>query len=403
MTRLAKMAGALAASDLVRAAIRFGTSLIVARGLGRIAFGEWTLWLAVASALTALFDLGLRTLLIREAGRDENRVGMLVLDAASARLALFLPIAVALIAIATSVGGVAPARARAAAFLTAAGLVAGCAAAVHRASPRRLAAILTIESGGAVVQAIATALLVAQGRGVDALLDLAAWIQLLQAAAALVVWRATAHGDRLARPSVARAWRMVRQAWPFAISGVLANAQARVAPLLVGALAGTGEVASFGVAARIEGVARRLPSAAFGAAFPLFAGVSGADSDRLRRRMEEGVRWFALASAAIIVVAAAPLVRVTYGERFAAAAWPLAWAAAGLVPALMNSSREVFLFATGRERTALRWSAVALAVQAAGCLLLVPRLGASGAMIALAAGEIAVWIPLRNAPVRAVA
>ena len=88
---------------------------------------------------------------------------------------------------------------------------------------------------------------------------------------------------------------------------------------------------------------------------------------------------------------------MTYGPAFAAAAWPLAVAGLGLVPALVNSSREVFLYATGREREALRWGAVALAVQTAGCALLIPAFGASGAMAALAAGEAAVWLPLRVA------
>ena len=65
------------------------------------------------------------------------------------------------------------------------------------------------------------------------------------------------------------------------------------------------------------------------------------------------------------------------------------------MPSLVNSSRRVYLYAEGRERIALRWSVVALSIQAAACLVLVPRFGATGAMGALALGEAAVWLPLR--------
>jgi len=130
----------------------------------------------------------------------------------------------------------------------------------------------------------------------------------------------------------------------------------------------------------------------------VFAGE--ARSERLRQvrvRFERVLHGFALAAAVALVAGARPLVRVTYGPAFAAAVWPLAIAGLGLIPALVNSSREVFLYATGHEREALRWGAVALAVQTAGCALLIPAFGASGAMAALAAGEAAVWLPLRVA------
>jgi O-antigen/teichoic acid export membrane protein len=44
---------------------------------------------------------------------------------------------------------------------------------------------------------------------------------------------------------------------------------------------------------------------------------------------------------------------------------------------------------------ALRWSAIALGIQAVACVVLIPRLGAQGAAIALVMGEALVWWPLR--------
>ena len=71
------------------------------------------------------------------------------------------------------------------------------------------------------------------------------------------------------------------------------------------------------------------------------------------------------------------------------------WVAIGLWPFLVNSGRKVGLYASGRERDAVLWSAVALAIQVVACAILIPRYGAAGAAFAMAAGEIAVWWPLR--------
>lgn len=279
--------------------------------------------------------------------------------------------------------------------LAAAGLAYGCVGAIHRASPRRLAAILAIEFGGAVALGVGAVAVVARAGGVVDLLGVATLAELAQCGAALALWRLAAPRDRLRWPTLSTARSVLARAWPFAASGWVANAQTRIAPLMVGWLAGTGEVASFGVAARLETVARRAPYAAFGAALPVFAGEAAEGRSRqVRARFERGLRWFAVVAAAILVAVARPIVRVTYGAAFAAAAWPLAIAGVGLVPALVNSSREVYLYAMGREREALQWGTVALAVQAVGCVLLIPSFGGSGAMAALAAGELAVWLPL---------
>jgi O-antigen/teichoic acid export membrane protein len=77
------------------------------------------------------------------------------------------------------------------------------------------------------------------------------------------------------------------------------------------------------------------------------------------------------------------------------------WIGVGLVPTLVNSGRKVYLYASGLEGAAVKWSAVALALQAAGCALLIPSLGAAGAAAALAFGEAVVWWPLHKITVKA--
>ena len=56
-----------------------------------------------------------------------------------------------------------------------------------------------------------------------------------------------------------------------------------------------------------------------------------------------------LCSAVALALLAAPLMRLLFGAPFAAAGPVLIWVAIGLVPAVSNSSRKVFLFAAGGE------------------------------------------------------
>ncbi len=402
--RIAQMAAAFAASELLRGAIRFATSVVVARRLGPTLFGRLTLYLAWASALTAAFDLGLRVLLTRESARRPQEMGAAVAGAIALRLSLFLPVALFLWVGAPAVASVGTpiAMLRAIAMLAAAGAVYGCVAAIHHATPARLGAILAIESVGSALECAGAIAVVAAAGGIADLLHLSAAVQVAQFGGAVLLWRAVAPSDRLDRPSLASMRALLARALPFAGSGLVANAQARLAPILLGAVAAPPELAAFGVASRLEGLARRLPSAAFGAALPVFAGAgAGGDASAARRRFDVAVRAFGAGAAVTLCAGAAPMVNIAYGTAFAAAVWPLRIAAVGLAPFLVNSGRKVRLYADGRERIALRWSTVTLVVQAAGCALLIPRFGAAGAAAALAAGELCVWYPLRLAAARA--
>jgi O-antigen/teichoic acid export membrane protein len=98
--------------------------------------------------------------------------------------------------------------------------------------------------------------------------------------------------------------------------------------------------------------------------------------------------------AAPCVLFAAPLLRLLYGPTFINAAPALVWVGVGLVPSLVNSGRKVALIAAGGEAMVLRWSAVALAVQAITTVALIPPLGAVGAAVSIAVSEAAIVLPL---------
>src|SRR5262249_3913604 len=84
------------------------------------------------------------------------------------------------------------------------------------------------------------------------------------------------------------------------------------------------------------------------------------------------------------------------GPAFLPAAPVLVWMGLGLIPAMMNSSIEVYLYASGDEAYAVRFTWVRALVQLAAGLPLIMAQGAVGAAIAMALAEAVVWLPLRR-------
>ena len=401
--RLVGMSAAFAASNFARTAIGFATSLVIARPLGIDDFGRWTLCMAWAAALTTIVDFGFGALLTRDAARDDPGVGGAVAVAFVARIGVLLPVALLFVLASShlSLDVATAAGLQIVPLIAMAGAAYGCLAPVFRAWPRALVVALGIETIGALGQWAGAWWLVHAGRGVVELLVLAAVVQAVQFSAAAALWLRFGPRAAFEWPSPITIARTMRAAWPFAAAGLLANAQLRLAPLLLGFLAAPAAVAAFGVASRIGGVVRMLPQAAFAGALPVLSHEAkrGA-TDLVRVRFERTLLAFVITAASVLVIAAGPIVSVTYGDGFAAAVAPLVWTGIGLVPALMNSGRKVYLYACGHEAVAVRWSAVALALQAGACALLIPEFGATGAAAGLALGEALVWLPLRKAGVK---
>ena len=404
-SQLIGMSAAFATSNFARMAISFATSLVVGRALGVDDFGRWTLCIAWASLLTSVADFGFGVLLTRDAARDDPGLGRAVAAALVVRAGSLLPVALVFVLMPSLLAADAATAEgfRLVPAIAIAGTAYGCLAAVFRAWPRTLVAALGIETAGALGQWAVSWWLVGSGYGLTAILVLAAAIQGLQLAALMVLWFMTPHlRTRLEWPSPAIVVRTLREAWPFAAAGIIANVQGRLAPVLLGFLAAPAAVAAFGVASRIGGLVRILPQSAFAGALPVLSYEARiGTSEAVRARFDRTLFAFAVTAAAGVALLAAPFVSWTYGDGFAAAVVPLIWTGVGLIPTLVNSGRKVYLYASGLERPAVKWSGVALAIQAAACAALIPAFGPSGAAAALAFGETAVWWPLYKVAIKA--
>src|SRR5581483_6615213 len=90
------------------------------------------------------------------------------------------------------------------------------------------------------------------------------------------------------------------------------------------------------------------------------------------------------------------LLRAIYGTRFVGAAPALMVIGIGLLPALTNSAKKIFLYATGDERFVLQWSTVSLVIQVISGIVFMPRYGSVGAAAAIVIGEAVIWWPLAD-------
>jgi O-antigen/teichoic acid export membrane protein len=428
LRRIARSSAAFLASSFARAALGFGLSLIVGRGLGADRFGQWVLCTAWASLLTVVADLGFGVLLTRDGARANAPVRRLVAGALAARLAVVVPMAAALYAgagwIATDAGSI-PAL-RTAALLGIVSAAYGCFSAILISQPRWLPMVLGVETAWLAVQVAASwwitigsvgsggsGGLVGSGGwvggsdgfvGADgtlvALIALATVVQLAQIATALVLWRRV-FADHVARPARREpSGALLRRALPFAGAGIVANLDLRVAPLMLGALSTSSAVGLYAAASRFGRFAALAPQAVFGGALPVLSGEFERDrglTNRAFSALDRALLAFGALAAAGFVALAPLVLRVAYGPSFAAAAPALAWIGVGLIPSLSNSGRKIALYAAGGEAAVVRWSAVALIVQVAAAALLIPVLGSTGAAIAIAVAESAIWLPLRRA------
>jgi O-antigen/teichoic acid export membrane protein len=401
LTRIARLSAAFVCSNLARAVIGFGLSLVLGRGLGAASFGGWILCTTWASMVTVAADLGFGVLLTRDGARGKTEPGRLLVAALLLRLPLASALAVALVAAAPAlthdselIVGL-----RLASLLGVAGAASGCFGSLLRSQARWLPTVLGLETGWLALQVGASWWIVRSGGGIAALVGVSIATQVAQIATAIVLWRPV-FADRAAIGGPAPLLQTLRRALPFAVTGLVANLQARVAPLMLGYLAPPIELGWFGAASRVGRVAKLTPSAIFAGALPVLSHEYERNRDEAHRVSRVLDRMLLAATAGAVLaslVFAAPLMRLIFGPSFGAAAPSLMWVAIGLVPALSNSSRKILLYAAGREATVVGWSLVAVALEVVAGIALIPAVGSTGAAISVALGEAAIWMPLRRA------
>lgn len=385
--RLSHNAVTLLVSNAGSAALSFLLSVLIGRALGQDGLGIYAAALAWVFPLSLAADFGIATLITRDLAQQPQLEPRYLQSAVWARLLLGGGLTLALVAAAPFLSDH-PAVVRGlqlAAPLVVIGPFLSTFTAVFRAQ-QVMWPIPWLNIGMLAAQVIITALIFATGGGVLTALAANTLTSAGQLAVAWWVWRRWFSLTlRLPLPQgeeeAVRTFRLLRRAWPFALAAVLAALQLRLNTVLLERLSTTAEVGYYAAAARFVEAGRVLPNAVFGALLPALTvlALDPAGLAQTFRRVMLGLAAFGAALGGLFAIFGAAVVRLTYGAAFADSVPALHIAMWSLLPGLLRGGQTLYWFAIGREQYANRVNALALALQAALGLWLIPRHGAVGA------------------------
>ncbi|WP_457331818.1 flippase [Rhizobacter sp. P5_C2] len=240
--------------------------------------------------------------------------------------------------------------------------------------------------------ALAKVALIVLGFGVLAF----AWVGLAEAvltcAAIFAIWSAMAGHRPRWSADAAGAWQMLASGAPLALAALATSLNSRVDQLMLGWLAGFGQVGLYAAATRFSEIWWILPPMLLNSIAPAY--IYGHDGDAAIRRR---VAWIS-ASLAVPAVAASVLTTL-WGDALVALALGPGYAGAGAILAVhiwltvflfLDAPLSHYLVATHRQRYLTGKTLLTLAANLALNAWLVPRHGALGAAIATLAATAAV-------------
>lgn len=171
----------------------------------------------------------------------------------------------------------------------------------------------------------------------------------------------------------------------------------RVDNLLIAPMVSREGLAVYNVAYKLFEPSLIVPAVVLAATFPLLsqaAGVLSLKTMKLREVLGQTLGLLAAlgASAGLLLIAVAmPLVALLYGQEYAASAPVLQLLALACLPMFINYGLTHALIAVDKPRLYAAFTLVALLVNIAANLALIPRLGVAGAAVATVATEVVLF------------
>jgi O-antigen/teichoic acid export membrane protein len=199
---------------------------------------------------------------------------------------------------------------------------------------------------------------------------------------------------RWPRPSRARLMPLVKVGLPLGVSGVLVIAYARIDQLIVYAVTGSHASGLYGAMYNIIDQAHFLPMSVLTTLTPIIAASWVTDRERMLRVVAVAAELLSVGSLGIVafaIAAARPLVQVVFGQHFVPGSNALPVLAGAFVFICFGYLNGSLLTVMGQQQRLLRISLVALVVNVAGNLVLVPLMGYMGAAWMTLATELVVF------------
>lgn len=384
---------ALLVSEVVKVACNATATVYLARVLGVEGFGVYGLMLAVLGYLTAFVDGGFTLVGTRDVATDRSRLGEHVRTIIALRLALAI---VALMALTLFTVGIdeSPLVQR---VLLLTGFSAITAAlsldwvfyGVERARPVALATVAR-----SVLLLAAVVVLIRRPDQV--------WlVPLIQAGseAVAVVMLAVTYERAFGMPELRVSWRACRarllQTLPIGVAQLLRAVNYWFGVLLIGLLLDDSVVGQFVGAQKLMLFLLGFATMYFLTYLPVIAGALSRDVGQASRILSMSVRLTAALTLPVAIggtVLAVPLVTMVYGTGFEESGRPfqiLIWV---LPIVILAAHFRNALIAARLQRVDLACVAASAAANVMANLLLVPRLGASGAAIAMTLSEVVLLV-----------
>lgn len=372
---------AFGAAQIAGKVAGFLAMVALARYLGRVDFGRYTVAVALVALLQVLTEFGTSRYLVREGAQQPDALGRILghvlqirLGAGAATVALAAPIGVAL--------GF-DERTLVAVLLFAAAsalrMVAGSFLLALQAL-ERLGDMAAVQAQHSALQAAAMAATAAVGGGVVGV----SWA-VVATSALLVPWARWRLRRRwrgrvaLGRRGLARTFRA---AAPFAASAALFTTLTYLDSVMVNAFRGNAETGLYGAAYRILLALTFVPTVYAEAIVRSVAHLAVTDRAGMARVHSRAVAHLTMASLPVAVggiLLAGPLLRFVYGAPYADADTALALLLAGLLVVFPSWVSVTTAYAVRLERAVVSAQALAVVVNAGVNLAVIPRWGIEGA------------------------
>jgi O-antigen/teichoic acid export membrane protein len=367
------------------------TALVV-RTLGAAGYGQWSTIFIILSLIGYLANFGMEGVAVREAARDPEReyewigaVMLLRLLALTPVMLLSLAallllhrshqmlIAGLILIVAMPFGGV------------------GALQLIFQLRVNNLVPmiVLTLRS---VLWGIAVAIIYWRGAGmVELAIAMAITNSIGSVVQAVAALRLT---DRWPRPSRAQLVPLVRAGLPVGIAGVLIISYARIDQVIVFGMLGSRAAGLYGAVYNVLDQSHFVPISILTTLAPVIAASWPADRARLLRTARFTAELMAVGSLGALAfasVAATPVVRLIFGAKFVSAAPALPVLGGAFVFICFGYLNGNLLVVLGLQREFMWISLIALVVNVAGNLILIPIMGFMGAAWMTLATEVVVF------------
>jgi O-antigen/teichoic acid export membrane protein len=367
------------------------TALVV-RTLGSSGYGQWSTIFIVLTLVGYFTNFGMESVALREAARAPEREQEWIGAALMVRLIMLVPVIVVstlaivvihrsqamllaglLLIVTTPFGGAGPL-----------GLLFRLR--VNNLVPMLVLTLRSVLWGGSVA-----IIYWRHGGMIPLAIAMSATNAICSVVQALFALRLVEHWPR---PSLAQLGPLLREALPVGLSGVLVIAYARIDQLIVFESAGNKAAGLYSSVYNVVDQAHFIPLSILTTLAPIIAASWPGDRDRMLRTARLTAEMIAIASLGALAftsVAAVPIVRLLFGQAFVPAATALPVLFAAFVFIAFGYLNGNLLVVMGMQKRLLRISLIALVVNLAGNLVLVPMFGFLAAAWMTLATEVVVF------------